>query len=139
MYECHYCDRTFDSQYGCMVHKRSCKKTEVVYEAPKKSGACYRCGRTGHYSSDCYASTHKKGYELWHETSDESEDEESDENKEVEDDGDEDDEDEDDGDEDDEDEDDEDEDDEDKNESDDEEYTCEDNVYDDTESEEDDN
>ena len=64
MYECDYCDRTFDTQYGCMVHERSCKKTEVVYEAPKKSGACYRCGRAGHYSPDCYASTHKKGYDL---------------------------------------------------------------------------
>lgn len=64
MYECDYCDRTFDTQYGCMVHERSCKKTEVVYEAPKKSGACYRCGRTGHYSPDCYASRHVKGYDL---------------------------------------------------------------------------
>ena len=26
--------------------------------------ACYRCGRPGHYSSDCYARTHQKGYEL---------------------------------------------------------------------------
>lgn len=23
---------------------------------------CYRCGRSGHYSSSCYASTHVKGY-----------------------------------------------------------------------------
>ena len=32
----------------------------------KKSSAstCYSCGRKGHYSSDCYASKHIKGYYL---------------------------------------------------------------------------
>ena len=31
---------------------------------PKKQGACYRCGRTGHWSPDCYARTDIRGYEL---------------------------------------------------------------------------
>lgn len=60
---CDSCDRTFTTEYGCRVHERSCNN-QVVYESPKKSGACYRCGRTSHYANDCYASTHAKGYSL---------------------------------------------------------------------------
>ena len=29
-----------------------------------KTSVCYRCGRDGHYSPKCYASTHVKGYKL---------------------------------------------------------------------------
>ena len=51
-WECEYCDRTFTTLFGCRVHEKSCKKS------------CYRCGNTGHYSSNCYASRHIKGYKL---------------------------------------------------------------------------
>lgn len=60
-WECEYCDRTFTTKYGCSVHERFCRPPSPP---AKKAGACYRCGRAGHYSPDCYARTHAKGHEL---------------------------------------------------------------------------
>ena len=67
-WECEFCDRTFTTRFGCSVHEKSCsnktKKTTSMKQIAKPTGACYRCGRPGHYSPDCYARTHKDGYDL---------------------------------------------------------------------------
>jgi cellular nucleic acid-binding protein len=57
---CDYCDREFNSKFGCMIHEKVCCTKE---ESPMM-GNCYRCGRQGHYSPDCYASRHIRGYKI---------------------------------------------------------------------------
>ena len=54
---CNYCGKEFDTYKGATFH-------ENIHCKNKKSLNCYRCGRKGHNSSDCYASRHIKGYYL---------------------------------------------------------------------------
>jgi predicted GIY-YIG superfamily endonuclease len=68
-WECEYCERTFTTEFGCEVHEKSCKRdnTKTHYKKQttnKKEDACYRCGNSGHYSPECYAMRHVKGYYL---------------------------------------------------------------------------
>ena len=53
---CSYCNKEFDSLKGATCHENLYCKLKN-----NKQNVCYRCGRDGHYSTDCYASKHING------------------------------------------------------------------------------
>jgi predicted GIY-YIG superfamily endonuclease len=62
VWECEYCDKTFTSEHIAYLHEKSCRQN--YSKQFTTTSTCYRCGRAGHYSSNCYASRHVKGYSL---------------------------------------------------------------------------
>ena len=55
IYYCSYCNKQFDTLKKVTSHENIyCKKIKQVDN-------CYRCGREGHYSNECYASKHING------------------------------------------------------------------------------
>ena len=56
-FNCRNCDKEFETQKGAIFHENvHCKSV------PKNE--CYRCGRSGHYSNNCYAKSDIDGYQL---------------------------------------------------------------------------
>ena len=72
---CKYCDKEFDTEKGCLFHENIYCKQRIKKTNKKTSkNTCNRCGRKGHYESNCYAKTDINGYLLLDESSDESSD-----------------------------------------------------------------
>lgn len=62
IWECDYCSAEFTSEATCASHEKYCRKQVETKPTSKSSGSCFRCGRYGHYASNCYATTNISGY-----------------------------------------------------------------------------
>lgn len=67
IWECVNCNKVFTTYQGCVNHQKFyCPKIKGRGKKNSMSASskitCYRCGRDGHYASNCYASRHRNGY-----------------------------------------------------------------------------
>ena len=60
VWSCDHCGKEFLEEKKCQYHEKYCSSNSKT----KDETSCFRCGRSGHYASSCYASKHVKGYYL---------------------------------------------------------------------------
>ncbi len=67
IFACEYCGKEFNSYKGAQFHEnvhckyKPTKKATIMKPIIDNSNKCFRCGREGHYSNECYASKHING------------------------------------------------------------------------------
>jgi len=67
IFNCRYCDKEFETQKGAIFHENIYCKNKNINKTKNtiaKKNSCYRCGRSGHYTNECYAKTDIDGDEL---------------------------------------------------------------------------
>jgi predicted GIY-YIG superfamily endonuclease len=78
VYQCEGCRREFPSEKQCVAHAQTCSTSSRGHSTGSHSkGVCYRCGRSGHWVSNCYARTDADGNAL-SDNENEGDDEDSD-------------------------------------------------------------
>jgi predicted GIY-YIG superfamily endonuclease len=63
VYCCNYCDNEFKTSKGATFHENVYCKYKKDHKC--KNNNCYKCGRHGHYSNECYAMTNINGKYLY--------------------------------------------------------------------------
>jgi hypothetical protein len=61
IFNCSYCNKEFDTLKGATCHENLYCKLKNQLQQKNKNDTCYRCGREGHFSNDCYATKHING------------------------------------------------------------------------------
>jgi predicted GIY-YIG superfamily endonuclease len=57
---CDICEKEFCNECEAIEHEKNCRQKDYKY----KNIVCFKCGRKGHYSNECYANTHIDGRKL---------------------------------------------------------------------------
>ncbi len=58
------CGKEFKSQIRAISHERRCNEKQKEFINKLELTKCFRCGRSGHWATSCYASTTVQGYRL---------------------------------------------------------------------------